>query len=88
MADAKDSKTDYGRDLKNDGYTFQSMVFEVRSNFGTTTVSSVKKISTEETKACSLKQSVSLAIHVANAAWVLGAINDQANSQEFFCRSI
>ena len=40
----KDSKTDYGRNLKNDGYTFQSMVFEVQSSFGTSTVSSVKNL--------------------------------------------
>ena len=90
-AEAEERKTDKYKDLVNDGYLFQPLAFEIQGAVGPSTDVFLSKLSknlsicTEEPRAASfLKQRISLAIQIANAACVLGALNDKNNFQRNF----
>ena len=93
-AEAEERKIDKYKDLVNDGYLFQPLAFEIQGAAGPSTEVFLSKlcknlsICTEEPRAGSfLKQRISLAIQIANAACVLGTINDKItfdeNSKDF-----
>ena len=90
-AEAEERKIDKYKDLVNDGYLFQPLAFEIQGAAGPSTrfLSKLCKnlsICTEEPRAISfLKQRISLAIQIANAACVLGTINDKITFDEIFC---
>ena len=90
-AKAEERKIDKYKDLENDGYLFQPLAFEIQGVAGPSTVIFLSKlcknlsICTEEPRAGSfLKQRISLAIQIANAACVLGTINDKITFVEIF----
>ena len=90
-AEAEERKIDKYKDLVNDGYLFQPLAFEIQGAAGPSTevfLSKLRKnlsICTEEPRAGSfLKQRISLAIQIANAACVLGTLNDKITLKEFF----
>ena len=93
-AEAEERKIDKYKDLVNDGYLFQPLAFEIQSAAGPSTEVFLSKlcknlsISTEEPRAGSflkfLKQRISLAIQIANAACVLGTINDKKTFDKIF----
>ena len=83
-AEAEEQKNDKFKDLVDDGYLFQPLAFEIQGAAGPSTEIFLSKfcmnisICTEEPRTGSfLKQRIFLAIHVANAACVLGTINDK-----------
>ena len=80
-AEADERKNDKYKDVVDDGYLFQPLAFEIQGASGPSTeilLSNLCKnlsICTEEPRAGSfLKQRISLAIQIANAACVLGTI--------------
>ena len=90
-AEAEERKIDKYKDLVNDGYLFQPLAFEIQGAAGPSTEVFWSKlcknlsISTEEPRAGSfLKQRISLAIQIANAACVLGTTNDKITFDEIF----
>ena len=90
-AEAEEQKIDKYKDLVNDGYHFQPLAFEIYSAAGPSTEFFLSKlcknlsICTEEPRAGSfLKQRISLARQIANAACVLGTINDKITFDENF----
>ena len=90
-AEAEERKNDKYEDLVDDGYLFQPLAFEIQGAAGHSTESFLSKlcknlsICTEEPRAGSfLKQRISLAIQIANAACVLGTINDKITFDEIF----
>ena len=90
-AEAEERKIDKYKDLVNDGYLFQPLVFEIPVAACPSTEIFLSKlcknlsICTEEPRAGSfLKQRISLAIQIANAACVLGTINDKIIFDEIF----
>ena len=90
-AEAEERKMDKYKDLVNDGYLFQPLAFEIQGAAGPSTEIVLSKlcknlsICTEEPRAGSfLKQRISLAIQIANAACVLGTINDKIKFDEIF----
>ena len=90
-AEAEELKIDKYKDLVNDGYLFQPLAFEIQFAAGPSTEVFLSKlcknlsICTEEPRAGSfLKQRISLAIQIANAACVLGTINDKITFDEIF----
>ena len=90
-AEAEERKIDKYKDLVNDGYLFQPLAFEIQGAAGPSTEVFLSKlcknlsICTEEPRAGSfLKQRISLAIQIANAACVLGTINDKITFDEIF----
>ena len=90
-AEAEERKIDKYKDLVNDGYLFQPLAFEIQGAAGPRTEIFLSKlcknlsICTEEPRAGSfLKQRISLAIQIANAACVLGTINDKITFDEIF----
>ena len=90
-AEAEEQKIDKYKDLVNDGYLFQPLAFEIQGAAGPSTevfLSELCKnlsICTEEPRAGSfLKQRISLAIQIPNAACVLGTINDKITFDEIF----
>ena len=90
-AAAEEQKIDKYKDLVNGGYLFQPLAFEIQGAAGTSTEVFLSKlcknlsICTEEPRAGScLKQRISLAIQIANAACVLGTINDKKIFNEIF----
>ena len=86
-AEAEERKIDKYKDLVNDGYLFQPLAFEIQGAAGPSTEVFCKNLSicTEEPRAGSfLKQRISLAIQIANAACVLGTINDKITFDEIF----
>ena len=79
------------KDLVNDGYLFQPLAFEVQGAAGPSTEAFSSKlcknlsICTEEPRGGSfLKQRISLAVQIMNAACVLGTIKDKITFDEFF----
>ena len=83
-AKAEERKNDKYKDLVYDGYLFQPLAFEIQGAAGPSTEIFLSKlcknlsICTEEPRAGSfLNQRISLAIQIANAACVLGTINDK-----------
>ena len=86
-AEAEERKIDKYKYLVNDGYLFQPLAFGIQGAAGPSTEVFSKNLSicTEEPRAGSLlKQRISLAIQIANAACVLGTINDKIISTKFF----
>ena len=90
-AEAEEQKIEKYKDLVNDGYLFQPQAFEIQGAAGPSTENFLSKLCknlsmcTEEPRAGSfLKHGISLAIQIANAACVLGAINDKITFDEFF----
>ena len=90
-AEAEEQKNDKYKDLVDNGYLFQPLVFEIQGTAGPSTENFLSKlcknlsICTEEPRAGSfLKQRIYLAIQIANAACVLGTINDKQLSTKFF----
>ena len=90
-AEAEEQKKDKYKDLVDDGYHFQPLVFEIQGAAGRSTEIFLSKlcknlsICTEEPRAGSfLKQRISLAIQIVNAACVLGTINDKITFDEIF----
>ena len=91
-AQVEDRKSDKYRDLNNNWSTFQTIAFEVQGAAGTSTETFRNKICknlctcTEEPTAGNfLEQRISLAKPVANAACVLGPINNKKLlSKNFF----
>ena len=90
-AEAEERKIDKYKDLVNDGYLFQPLAFEIQGAAGPSTEIFLSKlcnnlsICTEEPRAGSfLKQRISLAILIANAACVLGKIVDKITFDEIF----
>ena len=88
-AEAEEQKIGKYKDLVNDGYLFQPLAFEIQGAAGHSTEVFLSKLcknlSTEEPRAGSfLKQRISLAIQIANAACVLGTINDKITFDEIF----
>ena len=90
-AEAEEQKNDKYKALVDDGYLFQPLAFEIRGAFGPSTeifLSQLCKnlsICTEEPRAGSfLKPRISLAIQIANAACLLGTINDKITFDEVF----
>ena len=90
-AEAEEQKIDKYKDLVNDVYLFQPLVFEIQGAAGPSTKIFLSKlcknlsICTEEPRAGSfLKQRSSLAIQIANAACVLGTMNDKITFDEIF----
>ena len=90
-ADADERKIDKYKDLVNDGYLFQPLAFEIQGAAGPSTEFFLSKlckylsICTEEPRAGSfLKQRIYLAIQIANAACVLGTINDKMTFDKIF----
>ena len=90
-AEAEERKIDKYKDLVNDGYLFQPLAFEIQGAAGPSTEVFLSKlcknlsICTEKRRAGSfLKQRISLAIQIANAACVLGTINDKITFDEIF----
>ena len=91
----KSEKKDKYKDLVDDGYLFQPLTFEIQGAAGPSTEIFLSKlcknlsICTEEPRSGSfLKQRISLAIHIADAACVLGTINDKITFDEIFiCNS-
>ena len=86
-AEAEEQKIDKYEEFVNDGYLFQPLAFEIQGAAGPSTVIFLSKlcknlsIYTEEPRAGSfLKQRISLAIQIANAACVLATINDKGAS--------
>ena len=91
VAEAEKQKIYKYKDLVNDGYLFQPLIFEIQGAAGPSTEIFLSKlcknlsICTEEPRAGSfLKQRISLAIQIANAACVLGTINDKIIFDEVF----
>ena len=87
----EERKIDKYKNLVNDGYLFQPLAFEIQGAAGPSTEVFLSKlcknlsICTEEPRAGSfLKQKISLAIQIANAACVLGTINDKITFDEIF----
>ena len=90
-AEAEERKSDKYKDLVDDAYLFQPLAFEIQDAAGPSTELFLSKlcmnlsICTEEPRAGSfLKQRISLAIQIANAACVLGTINDKNNFRRNF----
>ena len=89
-AEAEERKNDQYKDLVDDLNLFQPLAFEIQDAAGPSTKilsNFCKKLSicTEEpTVGSFLKQRISLAIQIANAACVLGTINDQITYDEIF----
>ena len=90
-ADAEEQQIDKYKDLVNDGYLFQPLAFEIQGAAGPSTENFLSKfckklsICTEEPRAGSfLKQRISLAIQIANAACLLGTKNDKITFDEVF----
>ena len=78
-------------DLVDDGYLFQPLAFDIQGAAGPSTEIFLSKlcknlsIGTEEPRASSfLKRRISLAKQIANAACVLGTINDKITFDEIF----
>ena len=86
--EAEERKNDNYKDLVDDGYLFQPLAFEIQGAAAPSSNLLSKfcknlSICTEETRAGSfLKQRISLAIQIANAACVLGTINDKITFDE------
>ena len=87
----KSKKIDKYKDLVDDGYLFQPLAFEIQGVAGLSIEIVMSKlcknlsICTEEPRAGSfLRQRISLAIQIANAAFVLGTINDKITFDEIF----
>ena len=94
-AEAEERKIDKYKDLVNEGYLFQTLAFEFQGAAGTSTEILLSKlcknlsICTEEPRAGRFsKQRTSLAIQIANAACVLGTINDKITFDEIFICNI
>ena len=90
-AEAEERKIDKYKYLVNDGYLFQPLAFEIQGAAGPSTEvfwSKLRKnlgICTEEPRAgIFLKQRISPAIQIANAACVLGTLNDKITFKEIF----
>ena len=90
-AEAEERKGYKYKDLVDDGYLFQPLAFEIQGAAGSSTeiflnkLCKNKSICTEEPRASSfLKQRISLAIQIANAACVLETIEDKINIDEIF----
>ena len=90
-AEAEERKIDKYKDLVKDGYLFQPLAFEIQGAAGPSTEIHLSKlfknlsICTEEPRAGSfLKHRFSLAIQIANAACVLGTIDDKVTFDEVF----
>ena len=90
-AEAEERKNDKYNVFVDDGYLFQPLAFEIQGAAGPSTEICLSKlcknlsICTEEPRAGSfLKQRISLAIQIANAACVLGTINDKIAFDEIF----
>ena len=90
-AEEDEQKIDKYKDGVNDGYLFQPLAFEIQGVAGPSTEIFLSKlckklnIYTEEPRAGSfLKQRISLAILIANAACVLGTIKDNITFDKFF----
>ena len=91
VTEAEERKNDKYKDLVVDGYLFQPLAFEIQGAAGPSTEIFLSKlcknlsICTKEPRAGSfLKQRISLAVQIANAACVLGTINDKITFDEFF----
>ena len=91
VSEAVERKNDKYKDLVNDGYLFQPLAFENQGAAGPSTEIFLSKlcknlsICTEKPRAGSfLKQRISLAIQIANAACVLETINDKVTFDEIF----
>ena len=87
----KSEKKEKYKDLVDAGYLFQPLAFEIQGPAGPTTEMFLSKlcknlsICTDEPRAGSfLNQRISLAIQIANAAYVLGTINYETTFDEFF----
>ena len=90
-AEPEGRKIDNYKDLVNDGYLFQPLAFEIQGAAGPSTEFFFSKtcknlsICTEEPRVGSfLKQRISLAIQIANAACVLRTINDKITFDKIF----
>ena len=76
--EAEEQKNDKYKDLVDDGYLFQPLASEIQHRNFLSKLRKNLSICTEEPRAGSfLKQRISLAIQIANAACVLGTINDK-----------
>ena len=91
VAEAEEQKKDKYKDSVDDGYLFQKQGFEIQVeaglciNFFMSRLCKNLSICTEEPGAGSfLKQRFSLAIQIANAACLLGTINDKIFFDEIF----
>ena len=89
--EAEEQKIDKYKVLVNDVYPFQPLAFEIQGAAGSSTQIFLSKfcknlsICTEESRAGRfLKQRISLAIQIANAACVLGTTNDKITFDEIF----
>ena len=89
--EAEEQKNDKYKDLVVDGYLFQPLAFEIQVAVGPSTEIFLSKlcknlsICTEEPRAGSfLKQRISPTVQIANAACVLGTINDKNNFRRIF----
>ena len=89
--ESEERKNDKYKDLVDDGYLFEPLAFEIEGAAGPSSESFLKKlcrnlsICTEEPRACSFsKQRISLAIQIANAACVLGTLNDKITFDKIF----
>ena len=79
-AEAEEQKNDNYKVQVDDGYLFKPLVFEIQAPAEIILSKLCKNLSksTEEPRATSfLKQRISLAIQIANAACVLGTVNDK-----------
>ena len=89
-AEAEEQKIDKYKDFVNDGYLFQLLAFEIQGAAGLSTEMFLNKlcknlsICTEEPRAGSFLNRISLAIQISNAACVLGTINDKITFDETF----
>ena len=93
--ESEERKNDKYKDLVDDGYLFEPLAFEIEGAAGPSSESFLKKlcknlsICTEEPRACSFsKQRISLAIQIANAACVLGTLNDKITFDKIFLYEI
>ena len=90
-AEAEEPKNDKYKDLVHDGHLFQPLAFEIQGAVVPSTEVFLSKlyknisICTDEPIAGSFfKLRISLAIQIANAACVLGTINDKITFDETF----
>ena len=90
-SEAKEQKHDKYEDLVDDIYLFQPLFFDIQGAAGPSTEFFLSKlcknlsICIDEPRACIFsKQRICLAIHIANAACVLGTINDKITLDEIF----
>ena len=90
-AEAEEQKINKYKDFVDDGCLFQPLAFEIQGLTGSSIeIFSIKfcenlSICTEEPRAGRfLKQRISLSIQIANAACILGKINDKRTFDELF----